>query len=147
MTLEDLVPSPELCSRIPEADFKDTYAVYVKTVVNMDTVVLGTWVEEPFTVYSSPMSRAKAFANMDYLEAGISHVLIPAPTLQEILKQLTVCDLVGNIDTNEKKFANCIVGLPEFYAKHLLASQCTEPIPLDAETALTLWLKLKGGLK
>ena len=121
MTLEDLVPPLELCKQIPEGEFADSALVWLIKVQEEPEV----W--ERDKTNSIPPIWSK----------------IPAPTLQEIMKELPAY--------NEKEICLCcIADFPEYGKKRVLGEAwrvgyTERESKLDtnpATAALKLWLRL-----
>lgn len=83
MNLDQLVPPPELCVKIPMTEFRDSYAAYVIIKVNMD---------KPLDIFAQefrlmPRKDAEQFINSPK-EAQVEKTLVPAPMLPEIMAEL-----------------------------------------------------------
>ena len=124
--LEDIVPPLELCRLIPHPHFWNSamcWRTSNKGRKDEYTIVFPTGTLDPW--------------DDD----------IPAPTLQEILKELITCDLKW--ETTEIDGANAVIGTAEYYqANNIFArQQCMKPVPKTAEDALLMWFELIGNDK
>lgn len=147
--LAEIVPPYQLCKLIPARCFTDSYAVYPCWITHD---VEGNMLKSPYDWVGVPVTReyyndviAKS------VEAGVSKYTIPAPTLEEILKEFAIYKVKGDIkdfkcQKGYSEFANCVADLIENEIKLLLSCQATtgRPVPTSAPEALELWLKLKG---
>lgn len=118
MKIEELVPTLELCKRIPAGEFEDSAFCWIDVG---HTCVL------PIDVI--PPERHQFIELRRYTIQGDE---IPAPTLAEILKKLPSHYKVRMNYTRDDK---------------LLFRVCAEDISADmnaATAAMRLWLKLKG---
>lgn len=122
MTLEDLVPPLELCKRIPAGEFGESALVYTLVGARcregevFDIIVVTT------------RERGKKV-----------NIQAPAPTLEEILKELawvTLCDHIN--DAGERDYWCLIASLEDFSS--IMEEHDNNP----AAAALRLWLKVKG---
>lgn len=108
MELNDIVPPLELCKLIPAGEFADSALVW------FSNYHFGGWHIE---------KRGLAEALTDNYE------LYPAPTLQEILKELDEFEVWGNNISDE----------------HTVVSEFVQYEDENTATAaLKVWLKLKG---
>lgn len=114
MNLKKLVPPLELCKLIPEGEFADSYFVYM----------------EPDGRTSLTMPHSREYANATVIEwRKTSWILYPAPTLQEIIKELDEFEVWGNNISDE----------------HTVVSEFVQYEDENTATAaLKVWLKLKG---
>ena len=98
--LEDIVPPLELCRLIPHPRFWNSamcWRTFNKSRKDEYTIVFPTGTLDPW--------------END----------IPAPTLQEILKELITCDLKWN--TTEFDGANAVIGTAEYYQANNIFAQ------------------------
>lgn len=115
--LEKIVPSLELCKKIPTGEFTDSALVW------MLRPALEGFSDDPFMVDY----RIKA----EYLE----HKMHPAPTLEEIrweLRNLSVSVYENTV------VASCKIDPESWITETVL------PYEHDADAALRLWFKVKG---
>lgn len=148
--LSEIVPPYQLCKLIPSACFKDSYAVYPCYWITHD--VDGNVLKSPYDWVGVPVTRE--YYNdviTKSIEAGVAKYAIPAPTLEEILKEFAIYKVKGDIEDfkcqkGESEFANGVADLLENEIKVLIYCQYTtlRPVPTSAPEALELWLKLKG---
>lgn len=110
MTLEDIVPSLELCKQIPNESFEDSALVWA---------VNG----------SSCFIEQREL--MEY--ANRSKTLAPAPTLQEIIDDLTKEELCPGLEALRKANGELVYSV---YASDKMRQGSA------AEAALRLWLEL-----
>lgn len=125
--LEEIVPPLELCHLIPHPHFWNSamcWRTFNKGRKDEYTIVFPTGTLDPW--------------DDD----------IPAPTLQEILKELVTCDLKWE-DADIAATANAVIGTAEYYqANNIFAQQqCMKPVPKTAEDALLMWFELIGNDK
>ena len=148
--LSEIVPPYQLCKLIPARCFTDSYAVYPCYYVTHD--VDGTMLKSPYDWVGAPTIRGY-WDNVinKSIEAGVAKYDVPAPTLEEILKEFAIYRVKGDIEDfkcqkGESEFANGVADLLKNEIKLLLSCQATtlRPVPTSAPEALELWLKLKG---
>ena len=148
--LAEIVPPYRLCNFIPARCFTDSYAVYPCYYIthNFD----GDMLKSPYDWAGVPMAR-EYWNNVvnKSIESGVTKYAIPAPTLEEILKEFAIYRVNGDIEDFKcqkglSEFANGVADLIENEIKLLLSCQATtlRPVPTSASEALELWLKLKG---
>jgi hypothetical protein len=126
MQLKELVPPPEVCIKIPIGEFKDSFAVYLVTAVSMD---------KPFDISKQSFELMLRFAAERLLNSGceaqVLRVICSAPTLQEIMAEMTFC--------------NCYRVSKEWV---VALTQNNTPTAIKnnnpAAAALKLWLEMKG---
>lgn len=112
MELKDLVPPFELCKLIPEGEFQES-ALYWGTQFN------GT--------IADVFPRECGFCDKFHIVTDC--IVYPAPTLQEILKELDEFEVWGDNISNE----------------HTVISEFLQYEDENTATAaLKVWLKLKG---
>lgn len=118
-TLESIVPSLELCKKIPVGEFKDSVLVWKERIgISRDARVK---IGEP-----EDLSYKVESAEVNYF---------PAPTLEEIrweLRNLSVTAYENTI------VASCKID-PESWI-----TETVFPDEHDADAALRIWLELKG---
>lgn len=125
--LKNLVPPLDLCKLIPAGEFEDTAIMW-----KFDNI------HAPFIELKPPHYNA----HQDYW-LGKNHVQkYPAPTLHEIMAELSLCDV--HCDTGWF----CMVGSPDHWSIgncecDLYVRNGTENNSPEA-AALKVWLKLKG---
>lgn len=148
--LSEIVPPYQLCNLIPARCFTDSYAVYPCYLVTYD---FGDDIpKQPHHLVGVPVTRE--YYNdviTKSIEAGVCKYAVPAPTLEEILKEFAIYKVKGDIEDfkcqkGESEFANGVADLLENEIKVLIYCQYTtlRPVPTSAPEALELWLKLKG---
>lgn len=119
MQLTDLVPPIELCKLIPEGEFQDS------CFLRLDG--------KPYTIIERRLIRK---------EFGRQEGVYPAPTLHEIMDELSLCD--GYSDTGWF----CLVGDPDNW--QIGNCECDLYVRNETESdspeaaALKVWLKKKG---
>ncbi len=117
--LEKIVPSLELCKKIPAGEFKDSVLVWKeRRSFSCDDLVK---IREP-----EDISYKVESAEVNYF---------PAPTLEEIRLELRNLSIVF---LNNKIIVSCKID-PETWI-----TETVFPDEHDADAALRIWLKLKG---
>lgn len=114
MNIETLVPPLELCKLIPEGEFENSFFIYSYSCDKRIT--------EPF------LDRRD---DTEYCRKNMVNApsIYPAPTLQEILKELDEFEVWGNNISDE----------------HTVVSEFVQYEDENTATAaLKVWLKLKG---
>ena len=96
MELKELVPPPEVCAKIPIGEFKDSFAVYLVTAVNMDKPLDIS--KQSFELM--PRGTAERLLNSG-CEAQVLRAICPAPTLQDIMAELPALSEVFWSDFND----------------------------------------------
>lgn len=148
--LSEIVPPYQLCKLIPARCFTDSYAVYPCYWVTYD---FGDDVPKgPYQRTGVPVAREYYNNVIDKsIEPCVTKYAVPAPTLEEILKEFAIYRVKGDIEDfkcqkGESEFANGVADLIESEIKLLIECQDTtlRPVPTSAPEALELWLKLKG---
>lgn len=148
--LSEIVPPYQLCKLIPSRCFTDSYAVYPCYLLPYDFI--DHIPKEPHHLVGVPVTREywKGVINKT-IESCVTKYAVPAPTLEEILKDFAIYKVKGDIgdfkcQKGESEFANGVADLLENEIKVLINCQATtlRPVPTSAPEALELWLKLKG---
>jgi thiol-disulfide isomerase/thioredoxin len=112
MNLKDLVPQPELCKMIPEGEFADS-ALY--------------WATQFKGTITDVFPRECGFCDKFHIVTDC--IAYPAPTLQEILKELDEFEVCGGNISDE----------------HTVVSEFVQYEDENTATAaMKVWLKLKG---
>lgn len=129
MNLEELVPPLELCKLIPAGEFAYSVFYWFADLMQINTPPPH---EYKYTVHEADYKG--------YNWGGFR--CCPAPTLQEIMSELSLCDEYGDTgwfcmvgDPEHWSIGNCECDL---YVKNGTESNSPE------ESALKVWLKLKG---
>lgn len=132
MKIEELVPTLELCKRIPAVEFEDSALVYFWLSPGNKYIVI----QRSETSYM-PRIYPPCPCGMKYF--------YPAPTLQEILAALPP------YGKNEQILACCVPDWADFDARVFgenwrvgYTGDCSINDKNPATAALNLWLKLKG---
>ena len=148
--LSEIVPPYQLCKLIPSRCFTNSYAVYPCYWITHDFD--GSILKSPFDWVGVPVTREywNDFINK-YIEPCVTKYAVPAPTLEEILKEFAIYRVKGDIEDfkcqkGESEFANGVANLIENEIKLLIDCQDTtlRPVPTSAPEALELWLRLRG---
>lgn len=131
-SLQDLVPPLELCKQIPEGEFEDSALVWNTTVCDEDD------------------GEIVGIHERDNCDGWMRENQIPAPTLEEILKQFDFLTLAGDSDGDpehridaSKQYATSVGGLREYRVEHIFEPpRFCRPVPTSAAAALKLWLEV-----
>ena len=113
--LSEIVPPYQLCKLIPARCFTDSYAVYPCYWVTHD--VEGNVLKSPYDWVGAPMIRGywNNVVNKS-IEPCVTKYTVPAPTLEEILKEFVIYRVKGDIEDfkcqkGESEFANGVADL------------------------------------
>lgn len=152
--LIDLVPPLNLCKLIPEDEFTDAYAMWVKAWAEKDLEIDGEKVvtitmvipkQKIIVLPEPPTDEQRDFLKMRFPDAILCKEIYFAPTLQEILAELPP------YDKNEQILACCVPDWADFGARVFGESwrvgytgNCSINDKNPATAALKLWLKMKG---
>ena len=124
--LTDLVPSLELCKLIPAGEFADSALV---------------WIDHR-DVYPEDNSNPSVVVRSRSWAATSKKGVFPAPTLKEIMSELSLCDECGYTGWF------CLAGATDWSIGNcecdLHVKNGTENNSPEA-AAIKVWLKLKGG--
>lgn len=124
--LTDLVPPLELCKKIPAGEFEDSAFCWIG---KGHSAILPT----DIAIKQKPFVELRRYT--------IQGDEIPAPTLKEIMSELSLCDERGDtgwfclVEATDWSIGNCECDL---YVKNGTENKSPEA------AALKLWLKLKG---
>lgn len=133
MNLKNLVPPLELCKKIPAGEFAESAL--------MCEAMLGMASRQVLDIRIIPRQK---ITNNPYVDRklGREYYIYPAPTLHEIMAELSLCD--EYCDTGWF----CMVGDPDHWSIgncecDLYVRNGTESDSPEA-AALKVWLKMKG---
>ena len=126
MNFEKLVADRELCEQIPAGEFLDTAFCWHYTEVA--GFICGNGCKQ-FSGKQWQLERSTSGKITRYRQRG--EVIFPAPTLQEIMKELPACNVYRIRQTWTAGFINDSVN------NGIKSTSATT-------SALKLWLKLKG---
>lgn len=135
--LTDLVPPLELCKLIPEDEFTDAYAMWVKAWAEKDLEIDGEKVvtitmvipkQKIIILPEPPTDEQREFCKTRFPDAILCKEMYFAPTLQEIMNELPA----GVELSRDSEYFCSLDMLNEEYEESAVIA------------AMKVWLKLKG---